>query len=63
MNRSTPEARVSRLGTQASGVYALPSPRAARSHPVEQTWWEYETEGRPDADQFGLTVTDQGQQV
>ncbi|WP_263869864.1 hypothetical protein [Streptomyces sp. WA6-1-16] len=41
----------------------MPSPRAARSHPVEQTWWEYETEGRPDADQFGLTVTDQGQQV
>ncbi|NED02449.1 methyltransferase [Streptomyces sp. SID6648] len=30
---------------------------------IEQTWWEYETEGRPDADQFGLTVTDRGQQV
>ncbi|MFJ3970914.1 methyltransferase [Streptomyces parvus] len=30
---------------------------------IEQTWWEYETEGRPDADRFGLTVTDRGQQV
>ncbi|MFB7400930.1 methyltransferase domain-containing protein [Streptomyces rubiginosohelvolus] len=30
---------------------------------IEQTWWEYETEGRPDADQLGLTVTDRGQQV
>ncbi|WP_030707203.1 methyltransferase domain-containing protein [Streptomyces griseus] len=30
---------------------------------VEQTWWEYETEGRPDAEQFGLTVTDRGQHV
>lgn len=30
---------------------------------VEQTWWEYETEGRPDADQFGLTVTDRSQRV
>lgn len=30
---------------------------------IEQTWWEYETEGRPEADQFGLTVTDRGQQV
>ncbi|MEV7645337.1 methyltransferase domain-containing protein [Streptomyces rubiginosohelvolus] len=30
---------------------------------VEQVWWEYETEGRPDAEQFGLTVTDRGQQV
>ncbi|MFD0420590.1 methyltransferase domain-containing protein [Streptomyces parvus] len=30
---------------------------------IEQTWWEYESAGRPDADQFGLTVTDRGQQV
>ncbi|MBK6044773.1 methyltransferase domain-containing protein [Streptomyces sp. MBT55] len=30
---------------------------------IEQTWWEYEREGRPDAEQFGLTVTDRGQQV
>ncbi|EFE76677.1 methyltransferase [Streptomyces filamentosus] len=30
---------------------------------IEQTWWEYESVGRPDADQFGLTVTDRGQQV
>ncbi|MFD8442279.1 MULTISPECIES: methyltransferase domain-containing protein [Streptomyces] len=30
---------------------------------VEQTWWEYETAGRPDAEQFGLTVTDRRQQV
>ncbi|MET8731789.1 methyltransferase domain-containing protein [Streptomyces parvus] len=30
---------------------------------IEQAWWEYETAGRPDADQFGLTVTDRGQQV
>ncbi|RLV68111.1 hypothetical protein STAN_3635 [Streptomyces sp. CBMAI 2042] len=30
---------------------------------IEQTWWEYETAGRPDAEQFGLTVTDRGQQV
>ncbi|MEV7057350.1 methyltransferase domain-containing protein [Streptomyces microflavus] len=30
---------------------------------IEQAWWEYETEGRPDADQFGLTVTDRGQHV
>ncbi|MFI2118209.1 methyltransferase domain-containing protein [Streptomyces rubiginosohelvolus] len=30
---------------------------------IEQTWWEYETEGRPEAEQFGLTVTDRGQQV
>ncbi|MER6604113.1 methyltransferase domain-containing protein [Streptomyces parvus] len=30
---------------------------------IEQTWWEYETEGRPDVDRFGLTVTDRGQQV
>jgi hypothetical protein len=30
---------------------------------IEQAWWEYESAGRPDADQFGLTVTDRGQQV
>ncbi|MFJ9980703.1 methyltransferase domain-containing protein [Streptomyces cyaneofuscatus] len=30
---------------------------------IEQAWWEYETVGRPDAEQFGLTVTDRGQQV
>ncbi|MFJ3574517.1 methyltransferase domain-containing protein [Streptomyces rubiginosohelvolus] len=30
---------------------------------IEQTWWEYETEGRPDAERFGLTVTDRGQHV
>ncbi|MEV4879387.1 methyltransferase domain-containing protein [Streptomyces cyaneofuscatus] len=30
---------------------------------IEQVWWEYETVGRPDADQFGLTVTDRGQHV
>ncbi|APS20325.1 methyltransferase [Streptomyces sp. Tue 6075] len=30
---------------------------------IEQTWWEYETAGRPDAGQFGLTVTDRRQQV
>ncbi|MFJ9321186.1 methyltransferase domain-containing protein [Streptomyces globisporus] len=30
---------------------------------IEQTWWEYETKGRPDAEQFGLTVTDRGQHV
>ncbi len=30
---------------------------------IEQTWWEYETAGRPDAEQFGLTVTDRRQQV
>ncbi|MFD3737504.1 methyltransferase domain-containing protein [Streptomyces sp. NPDC058629] len=30
---------------------------------IEQAWWEYETVGRPDADQFGLTVSDRGQQV
>ncbi|MFC9029811.1 methyltransferase domain-containing protein [Streptomyces arboris] len=30
---------------------------------IEQVWWEYETAGRPDAEQFGLTVTDRGQQV
>nr|WP_203687585.1 methyltransferase domain-containing protein [Streptomyces sp. SID14515] len=30
---------------------------------IEQTWWEYETEGRPDAEQFGLSVTDRGQHV
>ncbi|MDX2406529.1 methyltransferase domain-containing protein [Streptomyces microflavus] len=30
---------------------------------IEQAWWEYETVGRPDADQFGLTVTDRGQHV
>ncbi|MFC8659032.1 methyltransferase domain-containing protein [Streptomyces parvus] len=30
---------------------------------IEQAWWEYETAGRPDADQFGLTVTDRGQHV
>ncbi|OCC10237.1 methyltransferase domain-containing protein [Streptomyces sp. PTY087I2] len=30
---------------------------------IEQTWWEYEAAGRPDADQFGLTVTGRGQQV
>ncbi|MFD8730133.1 methyltransferase domain-containing protein [Streptomyces sp. NPDC059611] len=30
---------------------------------IEQVWWEYETVGRPDAEQFGLTVTDRGQQV
>ncbi|MFI1223877.1 MULTISPECIES: methyltransferase domain-containing protein [unclassified Streptomyces] len=30
---------------------------------IEQAWWEYESVGRPDADQFGLTVTDRGQQV
>ncbi|MFH9294088.1 methyltransferase domain-containing protein [Streptomyces sp. NPDC017520] len=30
---------------------------------VEQVWWEYEAVGQPDAGQFGLTVTDRGQQV
>ncbi|WP_354400968.1 methyltransferase domain-containing protein [Streptomyces sp. PvR018] len=30
---------------------------------IEQAWWEYESVGRPDAEQFGLTVTDRGQQV
>ncbi|WP_030592644.1 methyltransferase domain-containing protein [Streptomyces anulatus] len=30
---------------------------------IEQVWWEYESVGRPDAEQFGLTVTDRGQQV
>lgn len=30
---------------------------------IEQAWWEYESAGRPDADQFGLTVTDRGQNV
>ncbi|MGW8981441.1 methyltransferase domain-containing protein [Streptomyces parvus] len=30
---------------------------------IEQTWWEYESAGRPDAEQFGLTVTDRGQHV
>ncbi|WP_405188400.1 methyltransferase domain-containing protein [Streptomyces anulatus] len=30
---------------------------------IEQVWWEYESVGRPDAQQFGLTVTDRGQQV
>ncbi len=30
---------------------------------IEQVWWEYEAVGRPDAEQFGLTVTDRGQQV
>ncbi|SCF70326.1 methyltransferase [Streptomyces sp. Cmuel-A718b] len=30
---------------------------------IEQTWWEYEAAGRPNAEQFGLTVTDRGQQV
>ncbi|MFE1364791.1 methyltransferase [Streptomyces anulatus] len=30
---------------------------------IEQVWWEYESAGRPDAQQFGLTVTDRGQHV
>ncbi|MEI7034364.1 methyltransferase [Streptomyces pratensis] len=30
---------------------------------IEQAWWEYESVGRPDAEHFGLTVTDRGQQV
>ncbi|MFI1842440.1 methyltransferase domain-containing protein [Streptomyces microflavus] len=30
---------------------------------IEQAWWEYETAGRPDAQQFGLTVTDRGHHV
>ncbi|MGW3505878.1 methyltransferase domain-containing protein [Streptomyces globisporus] len=30
---------------------------------IEQAWWEYESAGRPDAEQFGLTVTDRGQHV
>ncbi|MFH9606071.1 methyltransferase [Streptomyces sp. NPDC017448] len=30
---------------------------------IEQTWWEYESAGRPTAEEFGLTVTDRGQQV
>ncbi|MFJ9621137.1 methyltransferase domain-containing protein [Streptomyces sp. NPDC101181] len=30
---------------------------------IEQVWWEYEVAGRPDADQFGLTVDDRGQHV
>ncbi|MGQ4717991.1 methyltransferase domain-containing protein, partial [Streptomyces anulatus] len=30
---------------------------------IEQAWWEYEAVGRPDAQQFGLTVTGRGQQV
>ncbi|WP_435861291.1 hypothetical protein [Streptomyces parvus] len=30
---------------------------------IEQVCWEYEAAGRPDAEQFGLTVTDRGQQI
>ncbi|WP_411079849.1 methyltransferase domain-containing protein [Streptomyces sp. cmx-18-6] len=30
---------------------------------IEQAWWEYESAGRPDAEQFGLTVGDRGQHV
>lgn len=30
---------------------------------IERAWWEYEKLGRPDSEQFGLTVTDRGQQV
>ncbi|MYR93114.1 MULTISPECIES: methyltransferase domain-containing protein [unclassified Streptomyces] len=30
---------------------------------IEQAWREYETAGRPDADQFGLTVTNASHQV
>ncbi|PCG81696.1 methyltransferase [Streptomyces sp. WZ.A104] len=30
---------------------------------IERVWWEYESAGRPGAEQFGLTVTDRGQQV
>ncbi|MFJ1798903.1 methyltransferase domain-containing protein [Streptomyces sp. NPDC088180] len=30
---------------------------------IEQVWWEYEAAGRPDAGQFGLTVTGRGQHV
>ncbi|MFH9239731.1 methyltransferase [Streptomyces anulatus] len=30
---------------------------------IKQVWWEYESAGRPDAEQFGLTVTDRGQHV
>ncbi|MFF9246041.1 methyltransferase domain-containing protein [Streptomyces globisporus] len=30
---------------------------------IEQAWWEYESAGRSDAEQFGLTVTDRGQHV
>ncbi|WP_432147344.1 methyltransferase domain-containing protein [Streptomyces sp. bgisy029] len=30
---------------------------------IEQIWWEYESVGRPGPEQFGLTVTDRGQQV
>ncbi|WDG29959.1 methyltransferase domain-containing protein [Streptomyces sp. CA-278952] len=30
---------------------------------IEQVWWEYESVGRPNSEQFGLTVTDRGQQV
>ncbi|MFJ8249327.1 methyltransferase domain-containing protein [Streptomyces sp. NPDC094466] len=30
---------------------------------IEQAWWEYEAVGRPDAGQFGLTVTGRGQRV
>ncbi|MFE9824386.1 hypothetical protein ACFYSH_20000 [Streptomyces sp. NPDC005791] len=30
---------------------------------IEQTWLEYTALGHPDADQFGLTVTDRRQRV
>ncbi|NDZ63543.1 methyltransferase domain-containing protein [Streptomyces cyaneofuscatus] len=30
---------------------------------IEKVWWEYEKLGSPDPGQFGLTVTDRGQQV
>ncbi|ROV65794.1 methyltransferase domain-containing protein [Streptomyces globisporus] len=30
---------------------------------IEEAWWEYESAGRPDAEQFGLTVTERGQHV
>ncbi|MFE2291226.1 methyltransferase domain-containing protein [Streptomyces sp. NPDC059452] len=30
---------------------------------IEQAWWEYASAGRPDAEQFGLTVTARGQHV
>ncbi|MGW1440590.1 methyltransferase domain-containing protein, partial [Streptomyces griseus] len=30
---------------------------------IEQAWREYEEADRPDADQFGLTVTPRGHQV
>ncbi|MFD8409837.1 methyltransferase domain-containing protein [Streptomyces anulatus] len=70
VHRSTAEgARVWVTRENGSGAMAASGEEVWQYGPgflweeIEQVWWEYEAVGQPDAEQFGLTVTDRGQQV